>query len=355
MNVQTLAYRTVVGLCVIAFGVIGASTAAHFVRAAPVSIEVYVTDHLGQPVADLVVTAFGNDQEDVVSGLTDATGAVTLTIERPNSHASLVVALIPPMLDQMSQYEYREQEVRRREVLGASSYAHRHVVPLQEGVSQYQLSIQGTASVNVSGRACADGNGAPTMIAEFGDLLAVRAERDTGEFELGGVALAESTLISLVRGLGQIEIVELTEVDTAQDVQLGDIDLLPLPADARLDLDVINYGQLDLRGRSAARAVSLVVGDGSWAVSLMLDETGRARVTAWPGADDLSIPAGTYYICPGPIGPDPVTTRLVQLAREGVVDLDAAGVIKVTAIAGQVTSLQVDAPSAEAAVVNAGG
>ncbi|MDQ7013675.1 MAG: hypothetical protein Q9O74_07220 [Planctomycetota bacterium] len=319
-----------------------------------ISVTIAVTDETGTPVDGLVLTAFG-DAEEVVAGITNAMGVVSLSLTEPTEWQTLAVAIGPPMIETMSRDEYRALEVRRVEVLDDTYFIHRYEIPLLDGVAQYNLAITGSDAIRINGRVIAEGGPIRTAVANLGALKWSPSDKSTGHFIVGGVRRGGFARLTLAMGGGQLLFLELSDTETLQDVDVGDIVLLPLESDARLDLDVLNYEDLDRRGRSAARYVSLIPENGSWALSLKIDESGRANVLARVGEDDLSIPAGTYYVSPGPVGPDPVSTRLIQLVRDGVVDLDAAGVPKLTVTAGQITTFQVDAPAAETAIMNAGG
>ncbi len=318
-----------------------------------VTIDVTVATEQGAPLEGMLITAFG-DAGQWTAEVTGSDGVVSLQIERPSTYQSIVLALAPPDFNSVSPEMYAEQEMRLLELMGLFWFRGVYVIDLIDGQAMYDANITAFEAVSVRGRLVYQGQPLFGAMALLGSLWDAESDRDTGEFVIGGVQLGTPALIFISRGYGQEEFHAFDATQTMTDIDMGDVELNPAVNDSRLDLDITQWDMLDLRGRSRAPSVTLVRDDGTYAISLKLDTAGRACLFR-TSVEPLSIPAGTYYISPGPVGPDPVSTRLINLVRDGVVDLDAAGLPKLTAIAGQVTTIQVDAPTAEAAIMNAGG
>jgi len=69
----------------------------------------------------------------------------------------------------------------------------------------------------------------------------------------------------------------------------------------------------------------------------------------------LQLPAGTYYVTPGSYGDRPFFALYESVKAGRQAQLDAAGVPKITIVAGQTADLTFDAQAAHDAIIEVGG
>ncbi len=319
----------------------------------PVAVSVVVQDATGAPIDGLYLTLFG-DTGQYADGVTDATGLVNLAVERPTGHSTVVVSIVSVPLDPADRAGSAERESRRREVLRENRFQTRCRVVLEDGVNQYSLPITASQAVSVSGNTLVGGNTEPTDVLHPGAFLFARSDRYSGRFRLGGLGKDTTGQILVAVGDAQFRIVALSAEDLQSDIDLGDIDATSMPGDSALELDVVSIDIVDMRGWSQLPSVSLVRDDGAIIVCMYVDENGRASPSML-APESLMIPAGSYYVAPGPAGANGLCEALIGLVLDGTVDLDAAGVPKLVVIAGQPLVAEVDAAAAAYAIETAGG
>src|SRR5690606_1008293 len=101
---------------------------------------------------------------------------------------------------------------------------------------------------------------------------------DLGVFDFGGVREgAPAVLFAEQKGSAQVRIVELTAQQTRSDADLGDIVLTEAPADALVNVTMVNQQDLfDDSLMSLGLGVSFVSTDGALALSVPADLDGHA-------------------------------------------------------------------------------
>ena len=141
---------------------------------------------------------------------------------------------------------------------------------------------------------------------------------------------------------------------TRADLNLGSITVVRHPHTSSAAIKTTNYLDLyDTTMANLGKGAVVVSDDGQVVLSFRVDEhsgslMGMPEVTA-PG-QPITLPIGTYYASPGGIGAR-TSERLVHRVRAGEqAALDAAGVPKFTAVAGQTVTFTFDARAAYTAI-----
>lgn len=230
-------------------------------------------------------------------------------------------------------------------------------MPLIPGRAAYDVSMIGYPTVTVRGRI------ANPELAGFG-LTVMDRDRTAwlrgvaGSFELNGVRKGAATELFVSTRGPRAHVIALTAEQTQADVDLGDITIPSMDQSAAVDITMLNRQDLWGPGiHNLSQSVTLISSDANTILTFWIDRSGRAVTVLQPDPDAPparpAIPPATYYIVPGGFG-SPLDQALLDAVRAAKFDLlDSSHVPTIDAVAGQTTTLSVDARQARDAVIAA--
>lgn len=295
---------------------------------------------------------------------TGADGVAHFTVEIPADSENVFVKVagpgaagLAPIGQRMSVLEQAEQ------ILPNYSFPEFLTIPLEDGVSEYATTLTLCPSVRVSVQ-LVDGNGQPiaggamTQISDIGMDADANRNGESDPLSIGGIKQGGSADVMILGpNSPKWMVIHLTPVQTVADVDLGQIHIPPYqPGTVPLHLTVNGRDRLQTRAvESVQSAVTIFSVDGQSAI-IFAHNSATGEMAHWPTNETPETPRldpGTYYIAPGVLG----TSRanlLRQLLLNGV-DVNAAGVPKIVAVAGQEVQMTIDAAAAEQAILTAAG
>lgn len=224
-------------------------------------------------------------------------------------------------------------------------------VDLIQQQTEYSVELAASDAIKVSGNGKDSlGTSVPIAIAERSGIKGVPSGYG-GEFVLWGVEKDQATELVIAQRTGFTVFRSLTALETADDLALGDV-VVPVPVfDATAQYTVENAEALDNRTVLRSRVLTLLSSDGAHAFQFLIDEdSGLTMVNPFTPPGDVELLSGDYWVCPGPVFPNALAWKLRDHVREGVLDLEALGVTKLTVLAGQLNVNTVDAGASEAAI-----
>lgn len=329
--------------------------------AAPVTVTVNVATSAGIPIVNAPIQVYSDAA--VVFGFTDVAGIVMFTIELDPSDPDIVARLWNGAFHLNLSPEERELAYEQFEQLPELyhflPYYFAQAVPDQ---TQYQINMIAQPAVQVTGR-LVDNQGLPLAGNFF--AIGVRDSAWFGEFfdangvfTARGISQGAGAEIALVLKGPETQLIQLSAVQTMQDIALGDIVVQLHERPIPLNMSITNFEDLYDPGDIALWTMISLIRDDAQVLLTFPVKPPDGQVVAEVVAIQTDVPRtteGVYYIVPGPIAA-PTALALLDAIRAGqLAALDAAGVPKFTAVAGQTTQFTFDATLARNAILAATG
>jgi hypothetical protein len=281
--------------------------------------------------------------------LSTANGEATVDLILPSEVQVAYVQLTPGYSLATTDEQIAAATQRYDEVTETYSFSDLYRINIVDGVDQCSVVMTGFPAVHVSGRMVdSDAHllGGSVMVRGAPNFQVLLSPMP---FRVGGVRRGQAAELFLRCTDIRVLVVNLSPVQTLVDVDLGDVVASDSSADSTLHLTVPDQHVLrGPNGRGASDGVSLIRDDGGLVLSLALNDSDLAVKLRYDEADP-AIPAGTYYVCPFGFTGTEVQLMLLDLARAHT-NLDPFAVPKVVMVAGQTTTLQVQAVQADAAI-----
>lgn len=330
------------------------------------TLDVTVLDPTGQPIPDCPVIASTYYQAKF--NMTGPDGTVSLPLHREPDE-SYAVFMLHPGTRLWADEQQRDLAIARFHTL-RGSYAFRDV--LQVNVAQQgdpaTATIQALPAVTVEGHITRpDGShfdfDSWVLIRGYCDYA--RALKSDGLFSLEGVPQGHPVELWISGEGTEMHSVFLNPVQTANNIDLGDIVIEDVPKPSAIEGTVQGASDLvfpadaaDVHNRlSLENSITLVRADGQSVHSLDLNGSGKIIIREGMGVNDTDIPMaeGEFYIVPGGYPASTTSLALLDSVRAGrQAQLDTAGVPKYTFVAGKTTQVAFDAQAAVNAVMSVG-
>lgn len=357
---KTWIHATVAILCVLAARPSGAGETA---RAVPVTVNVTALHGDGTPFPDLWLVLLA-DNPDADPGewiaKTDAVGVAHFTVEPPAESRNLFVKVAGLGSSQLAPIEDR-QSVRRQhtQVLPNYSFSAFLTIPLADGVTEYAATLTMYESVRVSAQ-LVDEAGQPlaggimVQINNVGMDADMHSEDESDPLSIGGIRKGGTAEIAIYGPSSPKPlVVRLEPHQTLENVDLGQVHVPPYGhGEAPVRITLTGRDRLLTRAVEwLDSSVTLIAADGQSSYFFAVVDNRVMGTRADNGI--VRIDPGTYYVAPGML----IASRadlLRKLVLNGV-DVDAAGVPKITAVAGQEVQMEVDIAAAEQAILTAAG
>ncbi len=320
----------------------------------PVTVNIAVRTQAGAPLQDVPLRCSAN--EDRGFGFTNAEGALTLIVNVRPDEPPLVVTVtdgrwfnLTPDTKELARE--RSRALRTQYFINGS-----YLIPLTPTATDCSLEVIAQPAVTVRANL---GDGGPYR--PFRSFL-VRGgssgdDLDPSQpFVVPGVRQGAPTDIFVRMALRpQFHVLHFNATQTAQDINLGEIQLVDAPRTATVAVTMTNLTNLfDIDGALLWDHATLVSSDAQVILVFRVDQSSGTIVERLRAAPPLAmplVPPGTFYVSPGMIDM-PLPLALFDAVRAGrQADLDAAGVPKFTAIEGQQVTLQFDARAARDAIM----
>jgi len=324
-----------------------------------ISVTVLVHDDAGTPLADIPIEAYS--MLGSAFGFSDEQGLVTLQIRYPDDVLGHIWVTLSNGKDNVVvEPDIREAaELKFNELIGVYSFDNEVGVPIDPAIPTAFVEYVAKAPITLSGRLQnMDGtpySGGIGSLRDRASSVVVGEAGQDGSFSLLGIE-KDSDVFLLVHGLGvEAHLLEIPASSTAADYDMGVVVLDESERDAELVLSLTNnFGLMDFpEPAMIGTDVTLVSITGEIYLGLQIDDILKTANIVSEYLDDepgIMIPAGEYYVSPGTIG-YPTSLNLIDCVKQGLqAELDAAGVPKITVVAGETTEVTIDALAAYNAV-----
>jgi hypothetical protein len=323
----------------------------------PITVTITASDPDGTPIPNMplqCLTLVG-----AAFGITGLDGQVVLTLDANENETYLAIRLwdgrwhADLTIDQRILAEQRCEELRHM-----FSFKPMYTMRIESESDIYSFTLQPSSAVRVRGR-LVNAQGEP-VVGAIGAAHAIAFDDvevdDNGEFDFGGVRKGAKSLI-LAQSSTQVHFIEITAVQTSQNLDLGDVVVMDTPADAPVRVSLQNKADLfDSTGAAIDLSVTFISTNGTFVLGFPADLEGNVLRELFYVPPRLPLlPPGEYYAIPGLISSQSGMALYLSIREGRQVLLDAAGVPKFTAISGQEVSLIIDARAAYEAVVQVGG
>lgn len=312
-----------------------------------ITVNATVLNAAGQPldgVPLLVVT-----ERDSFFGRTDSAGASSIQASVLDTENKIAVTFAITG-DPTGTAEQVDADIARyTEVVGLEAFPDEVPLPIDPNTTIYAVQLQGRPAIHVSGR-IVDGSGQPVrgavnVLGQASKPVFVGAN---GAFTLQGVPRGDAVdlMLSLVRS-NIVHPVRLEASATQSDVQLGDVQLA-VPSGMATTITMLNRQAVAGGLEDLSDSVTAMAADGTLVGFYFVNSNGMAG-SASGAATPVTLPAGTYYICPGNLDAQETPRRLWRAIRAGQ-DLTNSGVPGLVVTEGTPASITFDAAAAVAAV-----
>ena len=341
------------------------NSVAEFAPADPVSVTVTAQHGGGTVIPDLWLTLIPDDMETPnIVAKTNETGIAQFVLVPPADGNYLFVkvaglgsAPLAPINDR------RAVRLQDTQIIPNYSFPTFLTIALEEGVTEYATTLTLHESVRVSVQLVDEtgqpvAGGAMMQINGIGMDTDMHHEDDFDPLSIGGIRKGGTANVMILGpDSPKWKVIHLKPHQTMEDINLGPIHI---PSYQRgtvpLHLTVTGDDQLLTRSVETTQGgATLLSADGQTAVVFALNPA-TGKLAHYPTPYDPETPQldpGVYYIAPGLLG----TSRadlLRRLLLNGV-DVEAAGVPKITAVEGQPVTMTVDMAAAEQAILAAAG
>lgn len=315
-------------------------------------VNVTVQAPAGTPVPSIAVSLATGKGAAVAR--TDANGKVSLAGTADTTDTVVPIVLSP--ITTGGYYAERTQDIERYEaVVGAHAFERSYPLKLAAGVEDYTLTITGQPACRVTARILMNGQGAKCNVIHANTLVPTRCE--AGVVSVGGVPANQEGLVFVVPPADErVFVLEVPATAANQVADLGDVTIPSRPSAQRIEVRVSNVDQL--RATSAKPIprnahLTLVSSTTGQAYVAAVTANGDAFAAGRQDVNDVEVPLGTYYVCPGALNGVGLPTKLWKLIRAGrVADVEAASAPKivVTTASDKAQAFSVDGVAAEAAI-----
>lgn len=306
-------------------------------------IEVHVTVTTnGAPFPAGTFVSMGVAEDIYVPDVpTDAHGEAVLAANIPAGIETVLIE-VPDILTWGPDDQIRAKNEAAKLANRAFSLPPAKLVSLVPGQQIYHVEFFAPEAINVKGRTV-DPTGKPLPVsAHRGGLFNIRfsLESDRGYFEVMGVPKAQDSFLFLGTNQPEMAVIWLSAAQTAANVELGNVEIPPVAADALIEVAV--------SGREAVRedlglqrsCITLVREDGLAVYTFDVNDHGgitHSPSFAYPGP--TAVRADRYYIAPGMEVTSDSSLKVLRHIRAGKhALLDAAGVPVIEPVTGQTTS-----------------
>lgn len=329
-----------------------------------VAVDITVRDEAGQPLENVPLEILSSTKTRF--GFTDADGALAMSVEITEGDE-----FICAWLHDGFRYEYHEIDI----VLAGEMYqSYReqyhfrkgYFIPVIPGQKTYSLNITAHDIVHVTGNVLPPGLREQwfpkSVFIDSRDGLWFGVVDPVNEFEIPVRRRADTELFISMDHSPRLHSVPLTAGQTIEDVNIGEFVVPPLRADATAQIIMQNaQGQWLPGGVGPLWLGVTLISEGG---SIILGYLARHDDGFVVGNPDSAVdpdmppelPAATYFVAPGVVSTrdDSIHMLLLDAIRAGqFAQLEAAGVPKLTAIAGQTTEFTFDAAMARDAILTA--
>jgi len=328
---------------------------AHHAQAT-VTLNITLQTPSGDPIVDAPMEAASSI--DTGFAMTDATGEATFVLDIAEGESVLSTRMSAGGLTPIVPPEDRELATTRFHQL-RKTYSFKGYYLMSITGEIIDATVSPEESVTIDGRLVDDSGNTVTGIIGVRGRIAYDYvdEVDAGAFSVPGVprGVAAALWYSSDKQLHRLE---LTANQTEGDTDIGDVLLVDTVSDGSATIVMDNTADLSQPNKTRLdRALSLVAIDDAEPHIFDVKSDGRAYWT-----DDnsnpvytLPLPAGTYYVTPGSYG-DRSFFALYESVKAGrQPELDAAGVPKITIVAGETAEFTFDAQAALDAIIDVGG
>jgi hypothetical protein len=243
-----------------------------------------------------------------------------------------------------------------------------YFIPVVPGQNAYSLTITAHPIIHLTGNVLPPGPQEQwypnSVFIEIRDGLWFRTVDPVNEFTIPVRQGADTELFISIDDSPRLYSVPLTTAQTINDVNIGQIVIPALQTDATAQIIMQNgKGEWFPGGVGPLwLGITLISDDGSIILSYLARHDDGYVVGNPDSAVDPNmppdLPAATYYVAPGVVSSSDhnIHMLLLDAIRAGqLAQLDAAGVPKFTAIAGQTTNFTFDAAQARDAILAATG
>lgn len=324
----------------------------------PVQVTITAATEAGVPLVGAPFQAVS--MSGVAFGRSDGAGRVTLTVDVDRGEAVMVTRLWDgkwhdiPIADRVAAEQ--EYNTLRRQY----SFKTKQLTTMTPGADAYSIEWIAYPTVTVSGR-LVDAGGTPLAgsVACRERLAFDQVGPDgAGAFHVAGVRTGvEANFYFQRRGASQVHSLHLPGELLLNDADIGDLLIDDLPCDIPATISMSEGTDLFDSALSALIVgVTLVRADGHAVLNFPADDTGRVRRDRWrePPLTPL-LPAGDWYVAPGlfPARPGTALHRGLLAGRQA--QFDAAGVPKLTVVAGQPATFTFNARTTYEAIISVAG
>ncbi len=326
-----------------------------------ISITITLRSPSDAPIAGVCVLANDltarteKDQEHYSSARTGSNGEATIQLTVPVGSTRVMVLPNAGGVGCQS-----EEDVDRFRSLVRSTYVEPwYGVEIQDTQSAYSLLIRAVSAYKIKGRIVGAPSGSGPVTVEIGNHYLMRnlANRTTGAFSISGISREKvGYLFARVQGERWTVIALPPPAASVDEVDLGDISLLPQVDGSECSVKLQRIDDVRLHGGMPVRSATLVRSDGSDVWQFSLNELGEAHRRSQPNAKPR-VPVGTYFVAPAvPMTWNKCVVSLVSLLRDGrAAELEAVGVQKLVVVEDGSASIVLDAKVTEDAIAVLGG
>lgn len=331
----------------------------------PLAVTISATHSDGKPFVSLwIILILDNNDESVMIARTDEIGRASFAVD-PGFDENFIFAKIAGVGSAWRAPYAERLSVAAQDTAIIPNYSFPTflAIPVEDGVTEYAAAFTMHPSVRASVQ-LVDEHGQPLaggafmQINGFGMDTAQNGPDEAGPLSIGGLRQGNSADVMIAGPQSpQWMVIHLEPHQTLEDVHLGPIHIPPYePGSIPLHMQLINDDQL------STLPVEWVWGG----VTIFTEDGQTATVFARPSNTDpiMDIPSdevpripmldpGIYYVAPGGLGTSSANL-LRRLLLDGV-DVEAAGVPKLTAVEGEPIHITVDAVQAEQAIRAAAG
>ena len=302
----------------------------------PVEVSVTVLDSAGQPIEGAPVCVLSVTAQ--AGGATNASGTLVVQVAVDMNEARLAVRLIRGC------GEFRGSLENLRHLIASHAVQSLYWVEVAPTAVTASVTIRLGEPVFMTGRTVDEAGQPLSVSSRVRGIKSDSRWQEDGRFRLL-VRRMEPCELMFFHDSGTVKVVGLP--GSPVDVELGDIEIVPLNGNASVRVQLAERHNADQRIENKGGAVSFIAADGSAVYTFMTGGPGIAMANV--GTGELpKLPAGTYYVSPGLFG-NSLSFKVLDAVRAGI-DLDAAGIPKIVAVAGQEAELTVDVPIVDAAI-----